>query len=55
MKNLYPDGELIEQLKKIHSRASGGELHNGSEREENPVDKEEIETMCAKMREITRK
>ena len=55
LKNLYPDGELIEQLKKIHSRASGGELHNGSEREENPVDKEEIETMCAKMREITRK
>ena len=38
-----------------YRRASGGELHNGSEREENPVDKEEIETMCAKMREITRK
>ena len=31
---------------------SGGDLHNGSERENNPLDKEEIEQLYEKLKQL---
>lgn len=46
LKKLNPDEELIEKLHTIHGRCSGGELHLGTEREENPVEVDELRNMC---------
>lgn len=45
LKNLRNDEKLIEMLKKIHNRVSGGILHNGTESEENPIEKDEFDKM----------
>ncbi len=45
LKKVCNDTSLIDGLHKIHGRVSGGEIHSGTEREENPLDKEEIEEM----------
>ena len=45
LKKLCNDPSVIDKLKSVHNRASGGELHNGMEREENPIDKDEIQGM----------
>ncbi len=45
LKKLCNDPSVIDKLKSVHNRASGGELHNGMEREENPIDKDEIQVM----------
>lgn len=43
---------MIDGLHQIHGRASGGELHNGSEREENPLDRDEIEELYEKLKNL---
>lgn len=52
LKEICNDEILIEGLRQIHGRASGGDLHNGSEREENPLDKEEIEELYNKLKTL---
>lgn len=52
LKQLHPDEELIEGLRQIHGRASGGELHNGTEREENPLDRDGIEELCNGLKQL---
>lgn len=42
LKNLVNKPEIIDKLHYIHGRTSGGSLHNGTEFEENPIDKEEL-------------
>ena len=52
LKKLNPDSVLIDKIHIIHGRCSGGELHSGTEREENPVDAEELSVMCSDLRSI---
>lgn len=52
LKQMHTDEELIEGLRQIHGRASGGELHNGSEREENPLDRDGIEELCNELKKL---
>ena len=52
LKKLCNDETLIDGLKYIHDRVSGGDLHNGSERENNPLDKEEIEQLYEKLKRL---
>lgn len=42
----------IEKLHDIHGRCSGGALHNGTENEENPVDKDELVDMLQVIKTI---
>ncbi|HEL0563352.1 TPA: AAA family ATPase [Streptococcus equi subsp. zooepidemicus] len=42
----------IEKLHNIHGRCSGGALHNGTESEENPVDKDELANMLREIQTI---
>lgn len=42
LKKIKNDPKIIDKLHSIHGRCSGGELHNGTESEENPVDKDEL-------------
>ncbi|MGQ5513770.1 AAA family ATPase [Streptococcus anginosus] len=42
----------IEKLHDIHGRCSGGSLHNGTESEENPVDKDELTNMLLEIKTI---
>jgi hypothetical protein len=50
LKNMCTDEELIETLKRIHDRVSGGMLHNGTEANENPIEKEEYDQMLADLK-----
>lgn len=43
---------IIDELRSIHDRCSGGEMHFGIERTYNPLTKEEIENMKNKLLEI---
>lgn len=52
LKKLCNDPSVIDKLKSVHNRASGGELHNGMEREENPIDKDEIQGMYDVLKSI---
>jgi len=45
LKKLNNDNNVIEKLKTIHSRVSGGEMHNGTENEENPIEVSEFNEM----------
>lgn len=38
---------LIENLETIHGRVSGGEIYNGTENEENPIEFGEFKTMIS--------
>lgn len=49
LRKLNNDSSMIDELEKIHSRASGGELHNGTENDENPIDKAEFNIMIASL------
>ena len=49
LKSLCNDNAIIDVLKDVHNRCSGGELHNGLERNENPVEKEDIQEMLNKL------
>jgi len=44
--------ETIDELHNIHGRCSGGALHNGTESEENPVDKDELAIMLQAIKTI---
>mgnify|MGYP000884652961 CR=1 FL=1 len=52
LKNIDNDPKKIERLHNIHGRCSGGELHNGTESEENPVDKDELKSMLQEIKNI---
>ena len=52
LKNISNDVELIDGLKYIHGRVSGGDIHNGSERENNPLDRDEIEQLYLKLKDL---
>ena len=52
LRNLNNDSAIIDILENIHSRVSGGEMHNGVESEENPIDKEEFENMISNIENI---
>lgn len=45
LKKLKNDHSMIDKLEIIHGRVSGGEMHNGTESEENPIEVEEFKTM----------
>ena len=45
LKELKNDTSIIDKLEAIHSRVSGGEMHNGIESEENSIELEEFNTM----------
>ena len=45
LKKLNNDELIINSLKDIHGRVSGGEMHNGTENEENPIEIDEYNTM----------
>ena len=52
LKKLKNDNETIDKLENIHSRASGGEMHNGTENIENPIELEEFTIMVSTIENI---
>ena len=52
LKKVSGDALVIDDLKSIHKRVSGGRLHNGTESEENPIDKEELREIVVKLETI---
>lgn len=52
LKRINNDSAMIDSLKIIHGRCSGGEMHNGSEKEENPIDVDEFKQMVADLEVI---
>lgn len=49
---LTPDFSIISKLNEIHSRLSGGDLHNGVEASENPISKSEYLEMAETLKYI---
>ncbi len=45
LKKLNSNPHNIEKLQKVHDRISGGNLHNGTESENNHIDVEEFNTL----------
>lgn len=52
LKSITNNNTVIDTLKAVHGRCSGGELHNGLERNENPVEKEDIQEMVNSLKAI---
>ncbi|MBS6930624.1 MAG: hypothetical protein KH170_07750 [Lachnospiraceae bacterium oral taxon 082] len=52
LKKIENDPTIIEKLHDIHGRCSGGVLHNGTESEENPIDKDELTDMLQEIKTI---
>lgn len=52
LKGLNKDDNVIETLKAIHSRLSGGSMHNGNEKIENPIDLEEYKEFVSKIKDL---
>ena len=52
LKKIENNSEIIDILHAIHGRCSGGALHNGTENEENPIDKDELITMLQDIEDI---
>lgn len=52
LKNISSDSSIIDSLKEVHGRCSGGELHNGLERNENPVEKADVQEMLKTLKTI---
>ncbi|WP_027430483.1 AAA family ATPase [Lachnospira multipara] len=52
LKKVSVDVNTIDDLKSIHNRVSGGDLHKGTESEENPVDKEELQRFVDRLESI---
>ncbi|TGM10690.1 hypothetical protein EHQ81_18865 [Leptospira selangorensis] len=50
LKKLDNNPTMIDKLRKIHDRVSGGALHNGTEANENPIDKAEFLQMVADLK-----
>ncbi len=53
LKQMNNEHTLIDTLKEIHDRVSGGEMHNGTESNENQIEKEEFNAMVIKLDAIT--
>lgn len=45
LKTLNPDAVVIDTLKRLFDRLSGGDLHLGVESTENPIDHDELENI----------
>ena len=52
LKKLKNDHNIIDKLESIHGRVSGGEMHNGTESEENPIEVEEFKTMISDVENV---
>ena len=52
LKKLNNDSSVIDKLEIIHGRVSGGEMHNGTESEENPIEVDEFNTMISDIENI---
>ena len=52
LKKLKNDSVTIDKLETVHGRVSGGEMHNGTENEENPLEVEEFNTMIYDIEQI---
>jgi len=52
LKQLNNNQSLIDTLREVHDRVSGGEMHNGTESEENQVGKEEFDMMVVQLEQI---
>lgn len=52
LKKLKNDGVTIDKLEAIHGRVSGGEMHNGTESEENPIEVEEFKIMISDIENV---
>lgn len=52
LKKIENNSEIIDILHAIHGRCSGGALHNGTENEENAIDKDELITMLQDIEDI---
>lgn len=46
------DDNFINGLREIHDRLSGGNLHEGTESEENPIEKEEFMRMICDIEKL---
>ncbi|QWV00072.1 AAA family ATPase [Francisella salimarina] len=55
LKNMIVENEFIDKLHEVHDRVSGGEIHNGTESDENPIDKEEFERMVRELENLMSK
>lgn len=52
LKEINVNPSNIDTLERIHCRLSGGDLHNGTERSENPINKEEFEKIINDLKGI---
>ncbi len=52
LKKLKNDSVTVDKLESIHGRVSGGEMHNGTENEENPIEVDEFNTMISDIENI---
>jgi len=52
LKKLNNNSSVIDNLETIHGRVSGGEMHNGTENEENPIEVDEFNTMISDIENI---
>lgn len=55
LKRVHADATMIETLKEIYNRLSGGELHSGVEHEDNPIEYDELKDMLDKLKGILQK
>ncbi|MDD4111086.1 MAG: hypothetical protein PHS54_06050 [Clostridia bacterium] len=52
LKKINNNAEIVDSLHRIHSRVSGGMLHNGTERNENTIDLDEFNDMITDIENI---
>lgn len=52
LKSLNPDEAIIDKLKELFSRLSGGDLHSGVEKYDNPIDYDELEDIYNELAKI---
>ncbi|WP_163718735.1 AAA family ATPase [Mangrovibacterium lignilyticum] len=52
LKNIKNGSEIVDSLERIHGRVSGGQMHNGTERNENPIDIDEFNRMITDIESI---
>lgn len=52
LKKIKNDSATIDKLETIHGRVSGGEMHNGTENEGNPIEVDEFKAMISNIENI---
>jgi len=52
LKKLKNDSNIIDKIETIHGRVSGGEMHNGTENEENPIEVNEFNEMISGIEDV---